>query len=151
MAIFYIIMALIAALAVVSILWASWGSGRLFREPIPSLYRDRETQQTAWQQRYGDMLVEADAVLTVFCDAFSFNADDRYKFGPDDRITDIYGACYPRWKFWQIGDSMEVESLMLDVKRQFGIELEAWWPEISLGDVVGLVAKRRISEGGVPP
>ena len=79
MAIFYIVMAVIAALAVVSILWASWGSGRLFREPIPAPYRDRESQQTAWQQRYGDPLLNVDAVLTVFCDAFSFNADDRYK------------------------------------------------------------------------
>jgi hypothetical protein len=136
-------MAMIAALAVVSILRASWRSGRFLCEPIPVPYRDRESQQTAWQQRYGDMLVETDAVLTVFCDAFSFNADDRYKFGPDDRITDIYRACYPRWKSWQVGDSMEVESLMLDVKRQFGIELEAWWPEISLGDVVGLLLTER--------
>ncbi len=143
MAVYYIVMAVIAALAVVSILRASWRSGRFLCEPIPVPYRDRESQQTAWQQRYGDMLVETDAVLTVFCDAFSFNADGRYKFGPDDRITDIYRACYPRWKFWQVGDSMEVESLMLDLKRQFGIELEAWWPEISLGDVVGLLLTER--------
>jgi hypothetical protein len=34
---------------------------------------------------------------------------------------------------------MEMESLMLDLERQFGIETEAWRPDITLGDVVELV------------
>jgi len=149
MAIAYIVMAVIAVLAAASILWGWWKSGRLFRKSMPAPYRDRESQKVAWQQRCGTVLGEVDAVLTVFCDAFSFNSDDRYKFGPDDTVTDIYRACYPRWKFWQIGDSMELESLMLDLKREFGIEAEAWRPDISLGDVVELVARRRSSGDNV--
>lgn len=150
MAISYIVLAVLAALMAAGILWGWWKSGRLFRKPMPAPYRDRESQKVAWQQRCGAMLGDADAVLTLFCDAFSFNPDDRYKFGPDDRIIDIYRACYPRWKFWQIGDSMELESLMLDLKRQFGIEAEAWRPEISVGDIVELVAKRGSSGDGIP-
>jgi hypothetical protein len=135
----YIVLAVMAALVAAGILWDSWKSRRLFRRPMPAPYRDRASQKVAWQQRCGERLAEADALLTVLCDAFSFNSDDRYRFGPDDRITDIYRACYPRWKFWQIGDSMEMESLMLDLERQFGIETEAWRPDITLGDVVELV------------
>jgi len=117
---------------------------------MPAPYRDRESQKVAWQQRCGERLAEADAVLTMFCDAFSFNSDDRYKFGPDDRITDIYGACYPRWKFWQIGDSMEMESLMLDLKREFGIEADAWRSEVLLGDIAELAARRQTSGEDIP-
>ena len=79
---------------------------------------------------------EVDAVLTLVCDAFSFNTDDRFKFGPDDRIVDIYRACYPRWKIWRVADVMEIESLMLDLDKQFGIDIADRLDDISLGQVV---------------
>jgi hypothetical protein len=44
---------------------------------------------------------------------FSFNPDDRYKFSPDDQIMEICRALYPRWKFWQLGDSLEIATLMI--------------------------------------
>ena len=44
--------------------------------------------------RCGDELGEADAVVTLRCDAFSFKPDGRYKFGPDDQVMDIYRARY---------------------------------------------------------
>lgn len=139
----YIVLAAMIALVAAGVLWDRWKSGRLFRRPIPVPYRDREPQNVAWRQRCGAMLGDADAVLILFCDAFSFNSDDRYKFGPGDRVIDIYGACYPPRKVWRFADSMELESLMLDLERQFGIEAEAWRPEISLGDIVELVTKSR--------
>jgi hypothetical protein len=86
---------------------------------------------------------DADAVLTMLCEAFMFNPDDRYKFGPDDQVTDIYRARYPRWKGCWSGDSMEIESLMVDIEKQYGIEIEDWRPDISLGEIVDLAGEKR--------
>jgi hypothetical protein len=115
-------------------------SRRMFCTPIPRPYRDRDSQENVWRQRYGEPLVEADTVLMLLCDAFLFNSDDRYKFAPDDRISDIYRACYPRWKVWKLGDSLEIESLMMDLSKRFGVETSGWHTDISLGEVVGLAA-----------
>ena len=106
-------------------------------------YRNRDSQEAAWRQCCSEKIGEADAVLTMLCEAFEFNPDDRYKFGPDDRITDIYRACYPRWKVWRLGNSMEIESLVIDLDKRYGFEVEEWLWESSLGEIVELVDKRR--------
>lgn len=51
----------------------------------------------------------ADALLRMLREAFSFNPSDRYYVVPDDRIVDVYRTCYPRWQIWEIADSMELE------------------------------------------
>ena len=133
----------VLTLVAISVLWDWRRSGRPFCSPIPRPYRDRDSQEAAWRQRCGEKIGEADAVLMMLCEAFSFNPDDRYKFGPDDRIMDIYRACYPRWKVWRLGDSMEVESLMMDLDKRYGMDVEDWHSYISLGEIVELVDKRR--------
>jgi len=137
------VVVVIVALAALGVLWDSWRSGRAFCTPIPRPYRNRDSQEAVWQDRYGERLSDADAVLTMLCEAFEFNPDDRYKFGPDDQVTDIYGARYPRWKGCWSGDSMEIESLMMDLDKQYGIEIEDWRPDISLGDIVELTGEKR--------
>jgi len=62
---------------------------------------------------------KADALLTMLCEAFSFNPDVRYQFAPTDRIMDVYRVCYPRWMFWRIADATEIESLMMDFSTRF--------------------------------
>jgi hypothetical protein len=79
---------------------------------------------------------QADAVLQVVCGAFTFNSDNRYKFVPDDRIMDICRSLYPQWKFWLVCDSMEVESLMMDLDKKFGFDISRWHPDITLGEIV---------------
>ncbi len=38
---------------------------------------------------------------------------------------------------------MEIESLMMDLDKQYGIDVEEWHSDISLGEIVELVDKRR--------
>ncbi|OHB85301.1 MAG: hypothetical protein A2V98_17925 [Planctomycetes bacterium RBG_16_64_12] len=126
------------------LIWNRRRTGRLFCVPIPRPYRNRDSQEGIWQERYGhDKSADIDAVLTSFCEAFSFNSDDRYKFGPDDQVMDIYRALYPRWKFWQLADSMEIESLTMDLRKQYGFCVEEWRPDTSLADLVELAGKKR--------
>ena len=138
-----VVLVVIVALVALGVLWDSWRSGRAFCTPIPRPYEGRGSQEAVWRDRCGDGLGEADSVVTLLCDAFSFNPDDRFTFGPDDQVMDIYGACYPRWKLWQLGDSMEVESLMMNLDKQHGIAVEDWRPDISLGDLVELAGEKR--------
>ena len=90
---------------------------------------------------------EADAVLTMLCDAFSFNSDDRYRFVPNDRPHDIYRGCYPRWKLWKLGDNMELESFSLALRREFGVELSQRYPGGTLEEIVEMVINNRPTKG----
>jgi hypothetical protein len=137
------VVVMIVALVGLGILWDSWRSGRAFCTPIPRPYKGRGSQETAWRDRCGEGLGEADAVLTILCEAFGFNSDDRYKFGPDDQVMGIYRGRYPRWKVWEWGDSMEIESLMMALDTQYGIDVPDWRPDISLGDIVELAGEKR--------
>ena len=138
---FYVVLVILTLVAM-SLFWDWWRSGQIFCLPIPRPYRDRDSQEAAWRYRCGEKLGEADAVLTTLCEVFSFNPDDRFKFSPDDRIMDIYGACYPRWKVWRLGDSMEIESLMMDLEKRYGVDVEEWLWKSSLGEVVERAAEK---------
>jgi hypothetical protein len=139
-----IIIGLLVVLLLIGLelLWDWRKSGRIFCTPLPRRYRNRELQDGAWRGRFGgDKLADIDAVLTSLCEAFSFNPDDRYRFGPDDQVMGIYRAVYPRWKLWQAADSMEIETLMLDLKKRFGIDCSMWQPDISLAELVSLAVE----------
>lgn len=83
-------------------------------------------------------MTKADDLLRIFCEAFSFNPDDRYQFAPSDRIMDVYRACYPRWKFWRIADAMEIESMTMDIQRRFQLN-DAEVSEMTLAEVVEMI------------
>ena len=134
---------LVLVLIGLELLWDWRRSGRVFCSPVPPPYQDRDSQEAAWRKRCGEKMGDANAVLTMLCEAFEFNPDDHYKFGPDDQVLDIYRARYPRWKGCWSGDSMEIESLMMDIEKQYGIDVEEWHSNISLGELVELVDKRR--------
>ena len=38
---------------------------------------------------------------------------------------------------------MEIESLMVDIEKQYGIEIEDWHSDISLGELVELAGEKR--------
>ena len=136
------VVVVIVALVAISVLRDWRRSGRLFCSPVPRPYQDRNSQEAAWRQRCGEKMDDADAVLTMLCEAFEFNPDDRYKFSPDDKVTDIYGACYPPGKGCWSGDSMEIESLMMDLEKQYRIDVEEWHSDISLGEIVELATEK---------
>jgi len=143
-----VILIVIVALVALSLLWDWRRSGRIFRAPIPRPYRDRDSQEDVWRRRYDGKLDEADILLTMLCDAFLFNPDDRYKFGPDDQVMDIYRACYPRWKVWRVADDMEVESLMVDLDEEFGTDIADRLEDITLGQIVELAFGRQDQREG---
>lgn len=134
-----IVLAVVLALLSLKFLWDWRRSGRMLCVSLPRRYRDRDSQQVIWRERYGqDKLSDIEAVLISLCKAFSFHPDDRYQFTPGDQVMDIYRACYPGWKFWHLGDSMELESLLIDLNKQYGLALEDWRPNLSLADLVEL-------------
>jgi len=58
--------------------------------------------------------------LTLFVDAFLFDAKKKLKFKPDDRIMDIYYASYPE-KGW--ADALELEYFAKSLRSKYGIDL----------------------------
>jgi hypothetical protein len=138
-----IVLIVLVVLTVIAIIWDWWRSGRALCVPVPRRYRARASQEAAWRQRCGDELAKVNRLLRLLCEAFDFNPDDRFQFGPDDRVMDIYRACYPRWKFWQWADSMEIESLMMDLEAQFGLDVDQWHPDISLGELYERLSQPR--------
>ena len=131
---------LLLLLAVASILWDWRQSGRLFCGPLPRPFRNRQSQVGTWKQICPDGTIDkADALLLIMCEAFGFNPDDRYRFSPTDRLVDVYRACYPRWKFWSVGDNMEIESLMLELSRKLAVDEEDWSTDITLGEIVEMM------------
>ena len=55
----------IVALVALSFFWDWRQSGRMLCAPIPRPYRDQDSQQAMWRRLYGEILNEADAVLTL--------------------------------------------------------------------------------------
>ena len=115
----YILLIGIAVFVAIRVLWDRWRAGRWFCSPIPFPYRQRPSQEWAWQECcQGKPSVEVDRLLTLLCEAFSFNLDNRYQFAPHDRVLEIYQAKYPRWKRWLSGDELEIESLGCSLGRR---------------------------------
>ncbi len=114
-------------------------SGRLFCVPLPQPFNERQSQETTWTQAcQNEDRARADVLLTMLCEAFSFNPDVRHQFAPTDRVIDVYRACYPRWMFWRIGDAMEIESLMMALSTTFQLN-DAECCEMTLAEVVELM------------
>jgi hypothetical protein len=133
-------LALSVVFVTASILWDSWRSGQLFCKPLPSRIRERPSQQAVWRQCCdSEELRNVDQLLRLICETFGFNPRDRYRFAPTDRIMDLYHSCYPRWQFWNLGDSMEIESLLMDMSQRFALEDHSWHPDITLGELVKLM------------
>lgn len=135
----YLLPIIILLLIFASILWDWRRSGRMFCHPLPHPFRDRQSQESTWRQTYPEKMGMAEAMLRTLCEAFSFNPDHRYRFAPTDRLMDVCRASYPRWKFWRIGDNMEIESLRVELSKQYAVEVESCLTDITLGEIVGMM------------
>ena len=71
--------------------------------------------------------------LFLFVDAFAFSRKKKLHFEPDDKVLEIYHSLYPsKW----IADAMELETLSLDLKRTYRIDLSSIWrDDITLGEI----------------
>ena len=111
---------------------------------VPSTYKSRSLQTELWRQRFGSASHSVfELVLCEVCNAFLFDQSSQFLFVPDDRIADIYHACHPRWKFWDWGDSLELETLTQNLEKRLGIELHEEMSDITLGEIVEMALKRQ--------
>ena len=138
----FLILAGIIALVAVGILCDAWRTHWASCSPIPRPFAKRHSQEAIWRERYpGETLATVDTVLKSLCKAFRFNPHRRYQFVWHDRVYDIYRARYPRWKFWQLGDETEIESLASHLERALRIDISQEYPDITLGEIVERVKK----------
>lgn len=111
---------------------------------LPSPYKTRPLQPKVWKQHFGaESYSFCELVLTELCDAFLFTQESRFRFLPDDRLAAIYHACHPPWKFWDWGDSMELETLAQNLEKRFGIDLTKGHSEITLGEIVEMAIEHQ--------
>ena len=145
MAGYYVLIGLVVYVAL-ALAWSWWRTGSFGARVAPARYRNRGSQEAVWRDRYsGASLEVADRVLCAVCDAFRFAAKDCFLFAPDDKVAEIYRAVYPRWRIWllQFGDEMELESLLLDLDREFGLDEFPLDKETTIGRIVDAVLGRQ--------
>ena len=104
-------------------------------ESVPTVYRNRISQKAIWEKEHGDRMEYVDWLLGAICEAFGFPTQARYQFAPDDRLREIYRSRYPRWKFWELGDSLELETLAIESKKHLGTT-DRELLTLTLGEVV---------------
>jgi len=76
----------------------------------------------------------------MFMHAFAFKEKDKLKFGPKDKISDIYRALYP--KQW-MPDALEFETLAKSVRREYDLDFSTIWNEnLTLGELFAACSKR---------
>lgn len=59
--------------------------------------------------------------LEAFTDGFAFSSKKRLKFGPNDKVMDLYRALYPE-PGW--ADSLELETFSANLEDKYGLDLE---------------------------
>jgi propanediol dehydratase small subunit len=123
----------ILALVLCIFVWGLKFGGRL-----PSGFRDRACQGRDWRRAFPRApKPRIRTFLQVFVDAFAFDANEKLKFSPEDRILDVYRAVYPsRWT----PDSLEVETFACELEKRFGLRLECLSSDqLTLGDVFSAI------------
>ncbi|MDD5708005.1 MAG: hypothetical protein PHR35_18965 [Kiritimatiellae bacterium] len=74
-----------------------------------------------WRRRFPNATKdEIRRFLEAFVDGFAFKSSQRLKFGPNDKVMDIYRALYPSTG-WP--DALEVETFARNLKREYAFDL----------------------------
>jgi hypothetical protein len=137
------VVALVVVGIVSDVLRTNWAS--CF--PMPRPFAKRHSQEAIWRERYPEeTLATVDTVLRMVCEAFRFNPNYRYQFVWHDRVYDIYRACYPPWKLWQLSDRREIESLAFHLEQALRIDISQDYPDITLGEIVERAKKANRSD-----
>lgn len=117
-----------------------WGFLPLRCRRLPRRYVDRGDQRSVWQELFtAEEMIHVDAMLRVVCQSFLLSEDDRYHFSPSDTVADVYRSLYPRWRFWRIGDMMELETLFLSLEHDFGVDVSRLHAGIELSELVAIL------------
>ena len=104
-------------------------------DEVPEPYRLRGCEGLHWKRRFPQAPKdEIRHFLSIFVSSFGFREKDRLKFGPDDRIADVYHAIY-RPVSWM--DDMELEEFFCRVGDTYGIDPKPLWNSLTLGDLFG--------------
>ena len=132
------VIAIVAITILGTVLWSV-----RYGECLPAQFRGRTCQGRRWRQEFPDASKhEMRDFLLLFVSAFAFREMERLKFGPYDTVMAVYRALYPsRW----LPDSLEVETLAGDLRKKYGVELDAVWNEqdISLGALFAYVQENK--------
>ena len=123
------------------------GSSRgnpMFRTHLPTVFLDRASQKAIWEQEHAERLEDVEWLLGTVCQSFGFPLDSRYQFSPRDQLIDIYRSRYPRWKFRKLGDSLELETVIMEIEKRLGsCNTELY--SLSLGEIVRRSATKQSS------
>jgi hypothetical protein len=72
--------------------------------------------------------------LGVVVDCFRLPGKYRLKFGPEERILDVYRAIHVTG----MPDSLELETFALELERRYQLKLESMWrADLTIGEVFG--------------
>lgn len=126
----------LAALVLIGILWA------IFVDHLPKQYMVRSCMGRAWKNRFPNVSKhEIRKFLDLFLYAFAFRPEHRLKFGPDDKVIEIYRALYPRPEWTP--DSLECETLVRFMEKEYGVTFPEDFrgSEPTLGDIFEFVTR----------
>lgn len=115
-----------------------WFASAFFVDGLPKKYRLRKCMSKYWKSTFPNSnKEEIREFLILFTDAFAFSSKDKLNFTPNDKILDIYRALYPsQWT----GDSLEVESLALDIENKYRVIFkDLWHDDLTLGQLFASV------------
>lgn len=104
---------------------------------IPKRYRSRKCMGKKWKSEFPNVKKEEiRKFLLLFTDAFAFNAEQKLKFEPQDKIIEIYSALYPL----KGADSLELETLADDIEKEYLVNFNQVWSEnLTLGELFNYV------------
>ena len=112
---------------------------------LPTAYCQRDSDETIWKNTYKDNFTIADITLQIFCSAFLFRVEDRFKLRPNDKFIDIYRAIYPsKWT----PDALEHLFLIEGMEKKFGFRFNDKELE-SIKTLKDLVEKAITAQPGV--
>ena len=121
--------AIIALFAVVIVFLSSIQERQKLRR-----FLERGCAGFRWRRRFPQSSkAEIREFLDIFVEAFGFKRSWRLSFAPDDRVMDVYRTLYSPGS---LTDSMELESLVGDLQKHFGVDiLGSWREDITLADL----------------
>jgi hypothetical protein len=114
------------------------------KRELPEPFASRLPDIQRWQDSFGDDFGVADRVLYIFCDAFMFDEEERYKFEPDDTVMAVYRAVYPsRWT----PDSLEHPIMIDALEKEFDFRFNPTEFE-NIASIRQIVAKIKDAQHG---
>ncbi|MBM4047102.1 MAG: hypothetical protein FJ279_18525 [Planctomycetes bacterium] len=142
--------AVIAFVAFLLLLWVVMAiSTERERRRRLGVFWSRSCLGRQWRTRFPDATKdEIRGFLDTFVDAFGYSKKKRLKFGPDDKVMDVYQAEYPSPP---LADDMELEQLVMNVQERYGLDLcSVWKADMTLGQVFEVARKGNPNQGIMP-